>query len=159
MESLSSLIPAIQNITHGKLFLPGGAYPLVALWWYLDMYPWSSEVRRQWDGFYTRVHSVRCEWVLTATFHHAKRLRLTLPEARNGWCLFTAMSPKACLTGAPGCWVTWTSSEISFTHANRRVEKWWHGSLRRIVSFRWDYFLVRSVWFSSHIPLKGTDHI
>jgi hypothetical protein len=29
MESLSASIPVLLNITHGKLFLPGGAYPLV----------------------------------------------------------------------------------------------------------------------------------
>jgi hypothetical protein len=28
MESLSSSIPVLLNITHSKSFLPGGAYPL-----------------------------------------------------------------------------------------------------------------------------------
>jgi hypothetical protein len=28
MERLSSSLPVLQNITHNKLFLPGGAYPL-----------------------------------------------------------------------------------------------------------------------------------
>jgi hypothetical protein len=88
-KSLSSSIPVLRNITYGKLFVPGGVYPLAESWCYLGVYPRSSGVRRRRDRFYTRVCIVRHAWAPTATFFHTKRLRLTLPKSCSGRCLST----------------------------------------------------------------------
>jgi hypothetical protein len=49
--------------------------------WHLGVYSWSIHyVRQRWDGFNTRVHTVRCEWAPAATSLRAKHLRLPLPE-------------------------------------------------------------------------------
>jgi hypothetical protein len=87
MKSLSSSVPVLLNITHGKSFLPGSVYPLAESWWHLGMFPRSSDVRRRWDRFHTRVRIVRCTWVPTAMSRCVRRLRPMLPEARKGWCL------------------------------------------------------------------------
>jgi hypothetical protein len=47
--------------------LPGDAFPLAESSWPLGMYSWYSYVKWWWDGFHTRVRTVRCAWVPTAT--------------------------------------------------------------------------------------------
>jgi hypothetical protein len=93
MESLSSSIPELLNITHGKSFLPDGAYPREESWCYLYVFHWSSNVRWRWDRFHTRVRIVKWAWVATTMSHCARRLRTTLPEARSGWCLSALGKP------------------------------------------------------------------
>jgi hypothetical protein len=71
--------------------------------WHLGMYSWSGcYVRQRWDGFYTRVFTIRCTWVSVATSLCAKRLRSPLPEAWSRQCLSVVGCPRAWLTSGPG---------------------------------------------------------
>jgi hypothetical protein len=133
LESLSSSIPVLQDISHGKWFLPDGAYPLAASWWYLGMFPRFSDVGQQWHGFHTRGYDVRCAYVPTATSHCAGCLRPTLPKARSGPFLSTVGEPPSTFDWRPGSLprVTGkrrTGGEIPSAHADHRVENWWWGS-------------------------------
>jgi hypothetical protein len=83
MESLTAFVPELLNITYGKSFLPGDAYPMAESSRPLGVYTWYSYVRRQWDEFHTQVHSIRCAWVPTTTSLHVRCLRLSLLEARS----------------------------------------------------------------------------
>jgi hypothetical protein len=102
MESLSSSLPVLWNIIHGKSFLPSSAYPLAESWCYLGVYPRSSGVRQRWDGFHTRVCIVRRAWAPTTTSFHTKRLRPTLLESQRGRCLSTEGGSWVCLSGGSG---------------------------------------------------------
>jgi hypothetical protein len=100
LEDLFSLVPVhgISHIVNG--FLLGGGYALAMSWCYLGVFPRHSYVGRWQDKFHTRVHIIRCAWVPTAMYHHSWRLRLTLLETHNGWCLSASRKPWAC--GGPG---------------------------------------------------------
>jgi hypothetical protein len=125
MESLSVLIPGLLIITHGKSFLPGGAFPLAGSRWLLGVFLWSSDVRRQWDEFHTQVCNARCVWIPTATSLHARRLRQTLPMARGERCLSVVGKPLGTFwpearVHALGGWERWeglTAGEILFACA------------------------------------------
>jgi hypothetical protein len=72
---LTASIPTLPNLTWGKSFLPGDAYPMAESSWHLGVYSWSCCcVRWRWDGFSTRVHTIRCTWAPTATSLHARFL-------------------------------------------------------------------------------------
>jgi hypothetical protein len=124
----------------GKLFLPGDAYPMADSSWYLSVYPWSScYIRQRWDGFRTRLHTIRHAWVPMAISLHDRRLGPLLPEAQSGQCLSIVGSPRACLTRGLDRWERregQIGGEIPSARANPRVEKWWHGSFPRLVLFR-----------------------
>jgi hypothetical protein len=126
MERLSSLVPVLLNITHGKSFLPSGACPLAESWCHLGVFPWYSDVKQWWDGFYIRVRIVRCPWVPTVTSRHASLLRPTLPEAWSGRCLSTCGSPRARLTGGPG-------SCLGSMREVVKEDMWWNPARPRLI--------------------------
>jgi hypothetical protein len=105
MEDLSSSVPAYGILHIVNSFLPSGAYPLAVSWCYLGIFPRHSNVRQWWeDGFHTLVHSARCAWVPTATFHCGQCLKSTSPETQNGRCLSAAGSTRACRSPGPPPW-------------------------------------------------------
>jgi hypothetical protein len=67
--------------------LPGSAHPLARSSCYLGVFPRHNGIRWRQHRFPTRVHSARGTWLPTATSHHCRCLRLTLPKSHNGQCL------------------------------------------------------------------------
>jgi hypothetical protein len=104
------------------------------------MYSWSSRyARRRWDGFYTRVHTIRCVWVPAATSLRARCLR-----PRSGWCFSVVGSPRARLTGGPDL------------YPRSMREARWADRWPLLFSLEWwDCFLVWGVWFPSHFHWRA----
>jgi hypothetical protein len=90
------------------------------------------------DELHTWVHSVRWEWVPTATSHRGRCLRTTPHEVWNELCLSVTGSHQVCggpgpLPGSLGKADYWGRS--SPPTLNCKVEGWWRATLPRLVLF------------------------
>jgi hypothetical protein len=101
---LTTLVPALPNLTWGKLFIPGDAYPMAESSWHLGVYSWSCCcVRQRWDRYSTQVHIVICVWAPMATFLHARFLRPLLLEVLGSAMLIHFVErPRVRSIGDPG---------------------------------------------------------
>jgi hypothetical protein len=113
----------------------------------------------------TWVHAIRSAWAPTAMSHHARCLRPHLPKASGLVALICCGKPLDVFDRRLGQ----TSGEIIHVRSYRRVEKWRRDLLLRLVLFGLvapplqpgvvGPYPVHGVWFSSRLPLEGTNRI
>jgi hypothetical protein len=100
---LTVRVPALPNLTCGKLFLQWDIYPTVESSWCLGMYSWSSYyVRQWWDGYNTRVHTVKCAWAHVAMSVCVRHLRPPLLKAPELAMLMRCWKPPGVFDQGPG---------------------------------------------------------
>jgi hypothetical protein len=111
LGDLTASVPAPLNLRWGKLFLPWDAYPMTESSWHLGLCSWSTcYVRRQWDGFSTRVDIFRCVWAPTANSLRARLLRPPLPEVMGSAMPIHCKEPPGMLDQGP----------VSMSRTNKR---------------------------------------
>jgi hypothetical protein len=119
LVELTALVPALPNLTWGKSFLPGDAYPMAESSWHLGVYSCSCCcIRRRWDGSSTWVHTIKCVWAPVATSLHARFLWPPLPEVLGSAMLIHLWEAPGCIppgtrVPTPGQRDRWDGSQVA----------------------------------------------